>query len=89
MIPGRSSHFTRAIDDLQSAAKSLAEIAIELNGVATGLETEKPELLRLQAVGVQTDATRALLAAATARGVADRLSTLAKISEDQEALDDG
>jgi len=88
MIPRRSSHFASAIDDLQASAKSLAEIAVELNGVASALETEDSTLLRLQAVGVSTEATRALLAAATARGVADRLATIARIDADQEATDD-
>jgi len=51
--------------DLQRTAKQVAEIAIELNGVAHDLQGD-PEALRLRALGVQAEARRLALAALAA-----------------------
>jgi hypothetical protein len=51
--------------ELAATAKQVAEIAIELNGVAHDLQGD-PEALRLRALGVASEARRLALAALAA-----------------------
>lgn len=89
MIPRRAELFAAAADELNSCSEALVRVAQELRGVALGIETEQPELLKLQAIGLQAEAMRASMAALTARAVSERLAVVARIDADTEAMDDG
>jgi hypothetical protein len=62
---------------LQATAKRIAEIAIELNGVAHDLQGD-PEALRLRALGVQVEAKRLALAALAAGAAGEQIACAAR-----------
>jgi hypothetical protein len=63
--------------DLAATAKAVAEIAIELNGVAHDLAGD-PEALRMRALGVQTEARRLALAALAACSAGEQIACAAR-----------
>jgi hypothetical protein len=63
--------------ELARTAKLVAEIAIELNGVAHDLGGDR-EALRLRAIGVQAEAARLALAALSARAAAEQIACEAR-----------
>ena len=67
--------------DLQATAKIVAEIAFELNGVATDLGGDK-EALRLRAIGLQAEAGRLALAALNARAAAEQIACAARATSE-------
>jgi hypothetical protein len=63
--------------DLARTAKQVAEIAIELNGVAHDLGGN-PEALRLRALGLQAEAGRLALAALSAARAGEQIACAAR-----------
>jgi len=63
--------------DLQATAKQVAEIAIELNGVALDLQGDKDALHR-RALGVQQEARRLALAALAACAASEQIACAAR-----------
>jgi hypothetical protein len=63
--------------DLHATAVAVADIAVEINGVANDLGGDK-ESLRLRAIGLQAEAGRLALAALNARAAAERIACAAR-----------
>jgi hypothetical protein len=68
--------------ELAATAKQIADIAVELNGVAHDLQGD-PEALRLRALGVQTEARRLALAALAACSAGEQIACHAQMERDQ------
>jgi hypothetical protein len=69
----------KSADELASTARALPSAAIELNSTSKGLALQDAGKLRESAASLQREALRALLAAMSARAVAERLSVLGQI----------
>jgi hypothetical protein len=78
MIARKSEIMAESADALKCTAEAFSRIAIELSAAAQNIEGDA-EHLRQQAIGLQAESMRAAMAALTARGVAERLGTLARI----------
>lgn len=89
MIPNRGTLFSAAADDLHAVADGLVRVAAECREIALGIESEQPELLRLQGISLQTESMRTAMTALTLRAVSERLALVSKLDTDQEAMDDG
>jgi hypothetical protein len=80
-----SSIITSSSDDLEQCAEGLVAVAHKLQEAALWLDGEDPEALRQQAIGVQAESMRAAMTALTVRGIAERLSTVARCEQSTEA----
>jgi hypothetical protein len=71
----------RSADELASTAASLSKSAIEISAASKALQLDDASKLRESAASLQGEAIRVVLAAMTARAVAERLSVLAVTAE--------
>jgi len=84
----RGGLFQGAASDLQQVADGLVRVAKECREVAIGIESEQPELLKLQAVSLQTESMRAAMTSLLLRGVAERLAVVSQIDSDERDAQD-